>query len=395
MLQKLKVTLALAASLGVAGVAHGLTMSEATRSSAPAPAAPAANSPWKSSVNINVFGQGLSDEMEESRTAGVGLLGSFVYTPADWMMADVTVFGKAEAGSSHALNSGSVPRNFFFPLNASIELRPVWFFAVEAGGISRRYLMNGLLMDIMPFPGVDEKLYAVRNKQASVWLQADQSIPLSTSLSTNSSQNEPLPTFFSQTLHATYTPEKDTTLKLVGGHWQFNQLPSQVAQDSQQYGNSVDARQERNARFLYQYQGWTGSASAEHMLLAGVTPKVWGSYLVNTEAPAGRNQGYGVNGQVKYDVSNEWSVTPRGEWFIVESDCSPAYYNLASFDFNTTGTGHNNRQGYSLEFKTTYEPNKIHFKGRYTDARLLEENPFQANTQIIFFSLELADVRFF
>jgi hypothetical protein len=388
-------------TLGTALHAHAVGMTEATKASRPSqPKQPKTadseeSTGWSNSSLFSIFGQGISDRVEQTRSGGAGGVFDFKYKANEWLVADVRMLVLAQSGSAHALSAPSLPRSFFYPLNASVELIPIKYFAFEFGAIGQTQFANPLLMDVYSFPGFAEKLYFFKEKKAQVWFQANQSIPNSISLTNTSSENEALPTLLSHTLQVNYSPARLTKFRFSGGHWMFQNLPSQTAMESLPLGNTVDGNQYPNFRYRYGFQGWTASSSFETPIVRGLIPRVGGGYLVNIEAPEGRNQGYNVYGQVKGYVTPTWSVTPGAEWFVTESDASPAIYNLAGFDFNSTGFGHSNRQGYSVEFKVTHEPQKISLKGRYTDSRLLERNPFQADTQIFFMGLEIADVSFF
>lgn len=357
------------------------------------PSAP--SSPWKHSLVLSVFGQGISDRLEQTRSAGVGGVASITYEPQTWLTADLRLLALAQSGSAHGLTNPSVPRNFFYPLNATMELKPNKYVAVEGGAMGQTQFNNPLLMDVYSFPGVAQKLYAFNDREFKLYFQANQSVPVSTSMTNTSSQNEALPTMFSNTLQVRYTPDKLTNVRFSGGHWAFNDLPSQTAMESMRSGNTVFGTQMPNFRYAYGFQGITASASAEAPLTPRIIPKIGGTYLRNVEAPDGRNQAYSTLGFLKVRATREVSLTGGGEWFISESDASPAVYNLAAFDFNSTGFGHSNRQGYAAEFRVTYEPNNFTVKARYTDARLLEKNAQQADTQIFFVGLEIAEVTLF
>lgn len=337
-------------------------------------------------VKFDLYGRGITDDNERTRVAGVDAKGGFSYRYDEFLVANVDALAVGETGSTHSLFDQNQARNGIFLDQATAEIKPLGFLALEAGAINQRFLNNPLLMDDSPFPALREKIWILQNKVWQLGLQAEQAIPTSVSMSTMTSEKEPLPLFQTQSITAEYQGE-DFRAAFSGGHFQFRDLPAQVALGSVNFGNSVDATVPQNARYKYRYEGWEGGAFAENRLNDWIVPRIGGNYLVNTAAPGPGNNGYLAFLQTELQVSRSWNLIPRYEWFVNERNSSPAYYNAAAY-------GHNNRQGYLAEIRVGNLSRGIAFKGQYVDSRILEKDPLQVNSKFFFIGMELSRVSF-
>lgn len=370
--------------LGTISNAHSQTLRPTTstlKTSAPKETTPSRS--WQPQLNVKLYGRGISDEIEESRVTGINILGAVQYDVEDVLNFKIAAGVTAEAGSSHALFETNQPRNTVYLDEAKTEFIPFSFFSLEGGAINQRSLNNPLLIDDQPFPAARENIL-IGNQDAGITLQAQQAVPVSSSLSTMTSEREKLPQFFTETVHFKAKNSSGFAATIGGGHYQFKNLPSQVALDSAAFGNTVDAQNAQNARFNYEYAGWTGDAGLA-LPIGSATARTGAVFLVNTAAPSDRNKGYLTYGEVEMKLTKKWTIAPHAEWFVNERDTSPAYYNIASI-------GHNNRQGYAAELRLKHLPSDTVIKGRFVDSRLLQEDTLQVDTYFVFITVEMLNV---
>jgi hypothetical protein len=347
---------------------------------APLPQAP--NHPtFTEDWHLGVYGRGVSDALEESRVTGVNALGGLKYQPTNWLGTDITAGAVLETGSDHSLYDTNQPRNQMYLDQAEVQVTPFDWFSVSGGAINQRFLNMPLLVDSVAFPGVVEKMSA-GNNTFNVALIGQQAIPTSTSMSTMTSDQEPLPQFMTQTLQMSVAPTREFKVSVRATHYSFSNLPSQVAFASYSNGNGdVLGDVPQNSYFPYEFAGYTGGGQVDLHLFKSFVVSAGGDYLVNTSAPS-NNEGELLFTQVQFNMSSNWTLAPRGEFFFNDIDTSPAYYNSVAY-------GHNDRQGYAAELRAENKSAGVALKARYVDALLLQEDPNLANTQMFLLMLEL------
>jgi hypothetical protein len=171
-------------------------------------------------------------------------------------------------------------------------------------------------------------------------------------------------------------------LGLRAGLFDFQDLPSQVAFDSFTQGNLVDPSIPESSYFLTSFRGYNAGADIEAHVAGPLAIRLGADYLHNTEAPSKYADGLLVFSEGKWSGA-KWVFVPRFEYFRNERQSSPAFYNSADY-------GHNNRHGFSYEFKMARADQGFAVKGRYTDAALIETDASQANSKIFMVYLEIS-----
>ena len=331
---------------------------------------------------LGLYGRGVSDSLEKSVATGLSGAATLNYHPETWIGAVLTPGMVIESGSLASLYDSNQPRNQVYLDQAELQLKPLDFFTFSAGAINQRFLASPLLLDSQSFPAVMEKLhFGDRAFKAS--LTAQQAIPTSLSMSTMTSDKEPLPTLMTETVQIEINANRDVKFTARGTRFDFVNLPTQVAYKSQLNGNTcISGDVPQSKRFTCQYAGYTGGGQMDIRLAKAVVVSGGGDYIINTSAPADESQGFLTFGQLKFPITPTWRVIPRGEFFYNQGDTSPAFYNAVAY-------GHSNRQGYAADLRVENLKHGFAVRARYVDARLVETNPNQADTTIFFLGLEL------
>ncbi len=389
MANRLSKTLILLAFLPAVAWSKQTTLNEisgkgaTSQESLKAPTAPVDKS-WVYNWNARIFGLGVNDDTEDARVSGAQIYGDVAKKFNPYLDTAMGLRARFSTGSTHSLYALNRVENGIQLDQAFLNLNPIPRYAtVTLGAINQRFLQNPLLVDELSFPAVRERL-SFESKSFYVGVMAQQAIPASSSLSTRTVEKEPMPSFFTETAMFAYSPVKAVIVKGRGGRFTFNDLPSQVAFESYAQGNLVDADVPQSARFEHEFSGWTYGGEISAKLTSKLSVAVGADALTNEKAPSEYADGLLSFGEAKFQVTKSWSAIPRFEYFRNERHSSPAFYNSADY-------GHNNRHGYSYEVRVQSPSEGMAFKAKYTDSRLIEEDPLQANSQIMMLYLELSD----
>ena len=173
------------------------------------------------------------------------------------------------------------------------------------------------------FAGLKEGLvYSQGNFKAS--LLAEQTIPSSTSLNTERSEEEEMPSFNAQTLQLELNEEK---FKGTFGAtlFQFENLPSKVAFESSIKGNSVGGSGIENSYFIYDFNGYAINSAINLELYEGVDFVASIEMIENKNAPSGNSRGQLASAGPVIKLGDN-KLTLRYGQFFAEPDVAPAYY---------------------------------------------------------------------
>ncbi len=331
---------------------------------------------------MSLYGRGVNDSIEKSFVSGVAGVATLKYEPLTWLDTKIAPGAVIETGSVSALYDSNQPRNTVFLDEALVNVKPFSFFTLSTGAINQRFLHSPLLIDAQSFPGALQNFH-YEGPLGKFNFILEEAVPSSVSFSTLTSDKEPLPQLFTQTLSFEVVPNRDVKFIVRGTHFQFSDLPAQVAYLSSINGNSsacISGDVPQSKRFLCQFEGWQTGVEMDVHLATGVWAMTGGEYIVNEGAPSGENQGYMGFGQLRFAIAPQWRMYTRAEYFYDQSDTSPAFYNSPIY-------GHSNRQGYGGELRFENARSGFDVRFRYVDARLIETNPNQANTTIFLLTL--------
>jgi hypothetical protein len=324
---------------------------------------------WKVGLDYSNF----ENQTDQAQQTGFALGGDLRYKIVQML--------ELKASTSVGLSSGYAQTRFgeFTPssgvnLNeALIRFRPIKEFSLSAGAISQSYLHAPLLVAGGPFLGGIERL-VLGGDALSVELITQQSIPTSAQLTTKAVESEATPSFFVETLQLSTKAISHLKLFTYGGHFAFRNLPSSVAFESSAYGNQVLGDTVASSRFAFPFEGWLAGAGTRIQFAEEFGITLEGQMLQNTQAPENFRNGQMASSTMHIQFSRGVLVEPTAMMFFSESDLSPAYYNAASY-------GHNNRQGWEAGIDTTVKEAGFKVGGRYVDADVINQTPYQTRQQ--------------
>ncbi len=318
------------------------------------------------------------DEKQQEQTAAALLYTKLDYKPISF--AEFNLFAGLNLLTGHAQYryGDSAPHSGFMFKEAAVKLSPFDHFKVAIGAL---YVQDNpipsLLISDFSFPGVSEELqFGTPNQHAQVF--AAQMIPTSSSLSTQTADQEKTPGFFVEGIDLR-APLFSRSLigGLYAGHFKFSDLPGAVATQSAQFGNTVHETGPSSSQFEYGFEGLFGGGELEWRAQNILKISLGEHILENTAAPLDSRYGEMTQLKIKYRVLSDLVLTPIFEIFLNESDASPAAFNSAEF-------GHNNMQGYGAHLRIDFPIEHFYARADYYNANLINPNPSQFSQQFFF-----------
>jgi len=252
-------------------------------------------------------------------------------------------------------------------------------FTIEVGALSQsRTLSNSVLISGNPFAGVSEVL-RLKAGDLGLTFRAQQTIPFSQVENAQLAEREQTPYFLSESLRLSYD-KKNYKISATGGLFQFSELPSNVAAQSEILGNSTTGNG-NVAEFDYDFKGWFSNLRLDAMLTSKVQLQLRGYLVQNLEAPDRLDRGHDFKGAIGFHTKNSL-IQPYYGVFSLEPDVSPAFYNASAF-------GNNNRDGWYAGLQIFVKaPTKLNVNLKYTKAELLNPNALQEDQQTLFLTLQ-------
>jgi hypothetical protein len=159
---------------------------------------------------------------------------------------------------------------------------------------------------------------------------------------------------------------KEDFFQLELSHYKFQDLPSNVAEKSLAFGNSISGTGEAS-QFNYDFSGANFYFNSR-VMTSELGLLFSGQYIYNEKAPDGRNSGYLAYLGLEFE-----KLIVKLEGFKNESDTSPAFY-------NSKYHGHNNMQGNGLNLQLNQESSQLNL--RYAKMTPIEQNSIQDSTEI-------------
>lgn len=326
-----------------------------------------------------------ANEREQAQIYGFGLGADFKAQISDPLSVRVKGGAVISNGYAQSRFGDNIPKTGFFLDEGYVNLRLFnSSFAratVSAGGFDQGVYNSEIFIAHQAFPGVQEALHFGSSKVFKVKIWAQQAIPTSKTLSTKTVDAEVTPSFTTETAEIKVKPSEYFEFETAVTHFTFNNLPSAVATESVLYGNSVDEVGPNTSRFKYRFDGMLAFAEAR----VKFTPRysVWtsGSLIQNAAAPEGYRNGQLLKAGFDIGLPGEIDLKPWGGVFFVEDDAVPGFY-------NTSSSGHNNRQGYVLTLESFFQRQRFKLKTQFMDADLINRNIYQSRQQTLSIGFE-------
>ncbi len=321
-----------------------------------------------------------------SRNVGGSIRTKFRYKVIDNLHFKAKANLNLESGRSQTLFGDFEPGSGIYPREIKLQWKPLGnLMAFDFGQIHQTWFNEGLFLGNLGFPGLSEKL-SHQYKSLQIALIGQQLIPTSSTLSTRVAEREDVPYLFTESLQAHLGLGRNNFIKSRFTHYRYTKLPAIVAFESFIYGNTVEAPDRNNAKFVHGFEGFMTQLAFEQKLGFDLSAQVQWNTIKNMRAPDTNGEAQSLRFWMGRDFGS-WLILGSYTNYFIESDAVPAFYN--SFHF-----GHNNRIGHSYHLSFESRDWGVSFKVHYTDANLLNfttqrvDGLQQDNQQTFYFSME-------
>lgn len=293
----------------------------------------------------------MDDNQTEARIMGFGLDGRYSYKLFEEVEFNVQAGILLETGSNNSLNLKEYEPNQEINLwQGTLDIK-LSYLEIKTGAISQSYLDSPLLAGDAVFLGIREKISF--GQDINVFFSSQQSIPYNQTLNRRSGGiEEGTPTFFYHEAGLILS-STDNYFEIKCGLYKFNNLSSEVANQSRYMGNSITGTGSLS-RFVYDFEGTNLSTNMELGKNNIVGLNIYGQYLFNDQAPDSSNSGFLLRGLLIYE-----DFEFGGEIFENGANTSPGYYNSKRY-------GHNAREGQSVLFNINRIKKVWKLRTRYT-----------------------------
>lgn len=288
------------------------------------------------------------------------------------------------------VNDGVALRDarLFYRTNLDEDQEGFWT-QLSLGAIDQREFLRDfdIFMSGRALPGAEQHFkyqkFYYKKRSFGFDFRSFQGVPASQALNLDFAEKENTPFYWNANLQVflkDMNPEFGYKVEFNYGLYDYSTLPSVIAQESNQFGNTTDGA-DASAEFLYDYKGWYGGWSAILSWQAfEFNPYV--KIVTNTAAPDGQNQGQMAGALFRYHDKSLYSIDVEPFHFFNEKDASVASY-------NSTLLGHNNREGFGINLALHLPRRNLRFRLSYVDSGLIEDNGgLQLPSKYVGFNME-------
>lgn len=334
-------------------------------------------------ISPTLLGRNLEDRYVNSKWAGgqLDIVGERKIGEIFSAKLDMSVLMTAGQFTSQYSEEGKAP-NAVMLNEAYATLKPFGFFSFDAGVIATSFSALPSTFEASGFPSLRETIQ-FQGDTMKVSTFAMQSIPASDTRTVQPTENGVTTTMSAVGLGFSPSDSYKGALSLEAGltRFQFNNLNSSAATDSQYMGNTVVAPGPQ-AKFVYEFAGYEYGVGGNLRLTTNTSLHGSAAFLKNEQAPEGANKAYTYSGGIAFPTFG--LITDlTGGYFYNESDTLPASY-------STVGRGHNNRYGQFAKIKIENKNESVSGSLKYTRANEIEDMPYSADRDILFFTVEMA-----
>ena len=334
-----------------------------------------------SKVTIVVYGRQVEDEFSRSHQ-GVTVIDPELYVKyGEYLTLGldlVAILGTGNA--SNFWNEDGKPPNAILLNEGYGKINFDKNLFVKAGVI--RTPINPLTSIMTPgtFIGAQEE-WQIGADESNITLTGYEAIPSSGTVSRRIYDDGTQAYFLSQTLAGRLKTDFGTDLKAAATRFQFENLSTNVANDSYFLGNSLESFEgsSKSFRFRYGFMGTETSLTLKQDI-GKHEASIFGSTIVNDQAPDGQNKGRMVGGGLKI-VSGNYAFRPQYTVFNYDADVIPTTYSLITMRFQ-------NRTGYKVGFDIELIKEKLALRNYYMKMNLKDANPYLADREIYNIALE-------
>ena len=276
--------------------------------------------------------------------------------------------------------------NSINPNEILLSFTPSKKFDLSFGAINQKHLDSPILaQDGLAFIGAIGR-YTARFKSLTLTAKAQYTVPNSTSLESDRTGEEELPTFQTQGVEALWTPKSWFKMQANVNYFSYSDLPAVVAFNSGRFGNEVIGVNPSEAFFAHEFRGFSQSYRFDFDFNRAAKPFLTLKTVDNLEAPSDRQRSQFVSVGLNWNLK-DLVITPGLSTFYTESDATPSVYADARF-------GRNNREGQLYGLKFDFKKLGFSIEAAYVNSDLIEPDPIQNDVQCFEVYVEVANVKF-
>lgn len=327
-----------------------------------------------------MFGESTNLTSQSAQVAGFDLFADSKYQLLDRLEARAFLRMKFEAGRSQSFFGDIEPSNAILVREAAIRYYPTDHSEAKAGIISQDWMGMPLLQYRQAFPGAFLKLGFAPIENGELAVATEYAIPTSQTLSAQTVGKEATPVFKVETLMANYKTD-EFRVAATFNLYEYKNLSSVVAYESQKYGNSfVAINGPNNSQFDYPFKGYFTTLNGSIRLNSFIEPQAGLSVIKNQKAPATYNDGQLIEAGTNFYLTNH---ILRFEYqnFFTESDAVPSYYNSWAY-------GNTNKKGQGVELSIQFVKYNFKIRANYIEAKVLNPNTVQQDQTYIYIGVE-------
>lgn len=321
-------------------IGQAITNSTSTsKTSTPTTLTPALAGNWR----LLLLGQDLRDDFNQGSFFTLRADLNFTYKLSPWLILMTSPTFRSLSGHSQTDLGNENNTSNIFLRRASADFVLIDRTSLQVGLINQLEMHSPLLTDDRGFPAARLQVRSGTNFNWGAYLESG--IPTSSSMTTNTKEFEPTPTFAAGGAQLNY---KSSLLKIKNqiGLYEFKNLPQSVATASGLLGNTVIQTNNTDSSFVYEYKVLEAIAEIE----LGLSPRFsLQGYLTgskNSAAPSGLNQGLLAIIGIDYKWTSTFAINPFLQYFRIEPDAAVAIY--ADNRLNTNRIGY--KTGSKFEF---------------------------------------------
>lgn len=273
----------------------------------------------------------------------------------------------------------------FFLNELSMNYAPSENFKISVGAINQNHLDSPYLVSNLSFPGVLASAH-IKTDNVKFGYKGQRLIPTSMSFDTDRTEKEALPIFQTHGLFADYKVNNNFEVGGQVNYFNFADLPSVVAFESQIMGNDVTGIEIGDSRFTEQFSGFSNSFYAKGMFSKDFGAQLNISVVENENTLDGDNRAQFVESGLIFKF-NSFDLIPSYAQFYAEPNVTPGFY-------NTRMLGNNNREGVRYSLRTNFKKIKLNVIASYINAKVLNQSIYQDDLDSVRLVMEMLNVKF-
>ena len=277
------------------------------------------------------------------------------------------------------IKEGEIQRRFVRPESSIVqmhqgffEIRPVERFNLQIGSINQDYLNSPLLVSDRGFLSA-LIAYSYIKERYEVQTVLQQSMPSVVNSFKRYNEIAKAPSFSSLFTYGEWLPSDYYSFKGHVTGFYFANLPSFIAHQSKNYGNTIVGTRS-SADFAYSYYGFNFDLSSQIRIIPEVYLSFGYNGLMNLDAPFEKAWGERVYGVLDMDFWKFAKIYSRVEYFYNNSDSAPAYFNSEMY-------GHNDRTGFLMELKSFFPRGNFELGFRYVLSKPIQQQIISSSTE--------------